>query len=84
MERKAGASGRWRMGAVGACPSVPCGHVGLGRAGTWGLGGQVFGVRPWAFTADGARGADRKAPCVWGGLYLPEGVGLPVVAPRWV
>lgn len=54
------------------------------RAGTLGLGGQVFGVRPWAFTADGARGADRKALGVWGGLYLPEGVGLPVVAPRWV
>lgn len=76
MERKAGASGRRRMGAVGAWPSV--------RAGTLGLGGPIFGMWPWAFTADGARGADRKAPDVWGGLYLPEGVGLPVVAPRWV
>ena len=54
------------------------------RAGTLGLGGPIFGMWPWAFTADGARGADRKAPAVWGGLYLPEGVGLPVVAPRWV
>lgn len=75
MERKAGASGHGRMAAVRGVPVRP---------GTLGLGGQVFGVRPWAFTADGARGADRKAPGVWGGLYLPEGVGLPVVAPRWV
>lgn len=75
MERKAGASGPGRMGAVGGVPVRAC---------TLGLGGPIFGMWLWAFTADGARGADRKAPGVWGGLYLPEGVGLPVVAPRWV
>lgn len=76
MERKAGANGRGRMGAVRAGPSVGASPVGLG--------GPIFGMRPWAFGAVGARGADRKAPGVWGGLYLPEGVPLPVVAPRWV
>ena len=76
MERKAGASGHGRMGAVGACPSM--------RASTLRLGGPIFGMWPWAFTAVRGIALGGHPPGVWGGLYLPEGVGLPVVAPRWV
>lgn len=59
----------WVLGAVRGTPVV---------------GGPIFGMRPWAFGAVRGFALGGHPPPVWGGLYLPEGVGLPVVAPRWV